>query len=109
MRVALYRFSRFVQAGAAHAFRVAGIFGRVTFIAVDGIGAAMEVGPDEMENVHRASAARFLYLEVLDASSSFGAVTGLIGAGFIGLSLWSSIRYRRSQSTAAGPPAGSDG
>jgi hypothetical protein len=35
-------------------------------------------------------------------------VTGLIGAAFIGLSLWSSIRYRRSQSTAAGPPAGSD-
>jgi hypothetical protein len=177
MMVALYAFSRFVHPEEAHAFLVAGIFGLVTFIAVDGIGAAMEVGEDEMKNVHRASAASFLYLEVLDASFSFDgvigafaltnnlfiiaiglgigamfvrsltvmlvergtlesyrylehgafwaigalallmlvgtvmdvpeAVTGLIGAAFIGLSLWSSVRYRRglgAQAAGAGSP-----
>jgi hypothetical protein len=177
MMVALYAFSRFVHPEEAHAFLVAGIFGLVTFIAVDGIGAAMEVGEDEMKNLHRASAASFLYLEVLDASFSFDgvigafaltnnlfiiaiglgigamfvrsltvmlvergtlesyrylehgafwaigalallmlvgtvmdvpeAVTGLIGAAFIGLSLWSSVRYRRgmgAQSAGAGSP-----
>jgi len=136
------------------------------------IGAAMEVDEDAMKNVHRASAASFLYLEVLDASFSFDGVigafaltnnlfiiaiglgigamfvrsltvmlvergtldayrflehgafwaigalallmlvgtvmdvpeviTGLIGAAFIGLSIWSSIHYKR---TAAGSGA----
>ena len=172
MMVALYTFSRFVHAGQEHAFLVAGIFGLVTFIVVDGIGAAMEVDEDAMKNVHRASAASFLYLEVLDASFSFDgvigafaltnnlfiiaiglgigamfvrsltvmlvergtldayrflehgafwaigalallmlvgtvmdvpeAITGLIGAAFIGLSIWSSIHYKR---TAAGSGA----
>jgi len=166
MMVALYTFSRYVHAGEEHAFLVAGIFGLVTFIVVDGIGAAMEVDEDAMKNVHRASAASFLYLEVLDASFSFDGVigafaltnnlfiiaiglgvgamfvrsltvmlvergtldayrflehgafwaigalallmligtvmdvpevvTGLIGAAFIGLSIWSSIHYRRT-------------
>jgi hypothetical protein len=162
----LYAFSRMVPEHEAHGFLVAGVFGLVTFIAVDGIGTAMEVGPDRMRDIHRASAANFLYLEVLDASFSFDgvigafaltnnlfiiaiglgvgamfvrsltvmlveegtlesyrflehgafyaigalallmlvgtvtvvpeAVTGLIGAAFIGLALWSSIRYNRA-------------
>ncbi len=172
MMVALYTFSRYVHADKAHAFLVAGIFGLVTFILVDGIGAAMEVDEDAMKNVHRASAASFLYLEVLDASFSFDgvigafaltnnlfviaiglgigamfvrsltvmlvdrgtldayrflehgafwaigalallmligtvidvpeAITGLIGAAFIGLSVWSSIHHRRKTAAAAG-------
>jgi uncharacterized protein len=167
MMLAIYGVSRLVPQDEAMSFLVAGLFGLVTFVAVDGIGAAMEVGPDRMRNVHRASAANFLYLEVLDASFSFDgvigafaltnnlfviaiglgvgamfvrsltvmlveegtlasyrylehgafyaigalaflmmagtvaaipeAVTGLIGAGFIGLSLWSSIRYNRAR------------
>ena len=48
----------------------------VPFVAVDGIGTAMEVGPDRIRDVHRASAASFLYLEVLDASFSFDGVIG---------------------------------
>jgi hypothetical protein len=180
MMLALYAVSRLIPDHEAHSFLVAGIFGLVTFVAVDGIGAAMELGPDQLRDVHRASAANFLYLEVLDASFSFDgvigafaltsnlfviaiglgvgamfvrsltvmlveeetlafyrylehgafyaigalaflmlagtvadvpdAVTGLVGAGFIGVSLWSSIRYNRSRLTEAGAEgAGSAG
>ncbi len=172
MLLMIYGFSRLVPAGEHEAFLVAGIFGIVTFIAVDGIGSAMEVGEEAMRDVHRASAASFLYLEVLDASFSFDGVigafaltnnlfviaiglgigamfvrsltvmlvehgtlasyrylehgafyaigalallmfvgtathvpeafTGLVGAAFIGVSLWSSIRFnRRYQATRA--------
>jgi len=176
MMVALYSFSRFVPSGKAYEFLVAGIVGLVIFIAVDGIGVAMEVGEDAMKNVHRASAASFVYLEVLDASFSFDgvigafaltnnlfiiaiglgvgamfvrsltvmmvergtldayrflehgafwaigalallmlvgtvvdvpdAITGLIGTAFIGLSIWSSIHYRRR---AGAQPSSSEG
>jgi hypothetical protein len=166
MMLALYGIARAVPEAERLAFLVAGLFGLVTYIAVDGIGSAMKAGPDRMANVHRASAASFLYLEVLDASFSFDgvigafaltdnlfviaiglgigamfvrsmtvllveegtlasyrflehgafyaigalaalmlagtvvhvpqALTGLVGAVFIGLSLWSSIRWRRA-------------
>jgi uncharacterized protein len=177
MLLAIHGFSRLVPSGEAHSFLVAGIFGLVTFIAVDGVAAAMEAGPEQRRDLHRASAASFLYLEVLDASFSFDgvigafaltnnlfiiaiglgigamfvrsltvmlveegtlasyrylehgafyaigalallmmlgtvtavpeAVTGLVGAAFIGLSLCSSLRYNRSRSgaPASGPGA----
>jgi uncharacterized protein len=76
MLLAIYGFSRLLGAEQAQSFLVAGIFGLVTFIVVDGIGTAMEVDPDAMRDVHRASAASFLYLEVLDASFSFDGVIG---------------------------------
>jgi hypothetical protein len=136
---------------------------------------ALEAGPETVQGVHRASAASFLYLEVLDASFSFDgvigafaltnnlfiiaiglgigamfvrsltvmlvekgtlasyrylehgafyaigalallmlvgtavevpdALTGLIGAVFIGLSLWQSIRYNRARQASGGAPA----
>jgi hypothetical protein len=176
MMLAIYGFSRAFPPALGHEFLVAGIFGLLTYIAVDGIGAAMEVDPAKMESLHRASAASFLYLEVLDASFSFDGVigafaltnnlfiiaiglgigamfvrsltvmlvdegtlasyrylehgafyaigalallmflgtvmhvpeafTGLIGAGFIGVALWSSIRYNRAQRA---PPGGLPG
>lgn len=163
--VGLYVLSRWLPEHEVKGFLVSGMLGLVTYIVVDGIGAAMEVSPDQMACAHRASAASFLYLEVLDASFSFDGVigafaltnnlfiigiglgigamfvrsltimlvdqgtltsyrylehgafyaigalallmflgtlmevpevvTGLIGAGFIALSLWSSIRYNR--------------
>jgi hypothetical protein len=76
MMLAIYGFSKLVPAHESHAFLVAGVFGLVTFIAVDGLGTAMEVGPEKMRDVQRASAASFLYLEVLDASFSFDGVIG---------------------------------
>jgi uncharacterized protein len=169
--LALYAVSRLVPAGEALRFLVAGIFGLVTFIATDGLATALRRTPDERRDLHRASAASFLYLEILDASFSFDGVigafaltnnllviaiglgvgamfvrsltvmlvergtldsyrflehgafwaigalailllagtvvdvpdpvTGLVGAAFIGLSLWSSVRWRRGQ--PAGP------
>jgi hypothetical protein len=165
MMLGIWLFSREFAAEEQGAFLAAGIFGLVTWILVDGLASAMEVSREAKHDVHRASAANFLYLEVLDASFSFDgvigafaltnnlfiiaiglgvgamfvrsmtvmlvdegtlasyrylehgafyaigalallmflgtvvdvpeALTGLIGAAFIGLSLWSSIRYNR--------------
>jgi hypothetical protein len=170
MLLTIWGFSQRHPPEVAHGFMVAGLFGLVTFILVDGIGTAMQVSPDRMLDVHRASAASFLYLEVLDASFSFDGVigafalthnlfviaiglgigamfvrsltvmlveegtldsfrylehgafwaigalallmflgtvvhvpevvTGLVGAALIGLSLWSSFRWRRQQEGA---------
>ena len=165
MMVALWGFSRAFHAVEALQFLVAGVFGLVTFIVVDGVGAAMQVGSDHRGDPRRVGLARFVYLNVLDASFSFDGVigafaltndlfviaiglgigamfvrsltimlvekgtlasyrylehgafyaigalallmmfgtlvevgevvTGLVGAGFIALSLWSSVRYNR--------------
>ncbi|BDG04178.1 hypothetical protein AMOR_31740 [Anaeromyxobacter oryzae] len=74
--ITLLIVSRLLPAHHGPAFLAAGALGLVTFIAVDAIGAAMEVSPEHMHDVHRASAASFLYLEVLDASFSFDGVIG---------------------------------
>jgi uncharacterized protein len=170
MLLVIYAFSKWVPPAEAQSFLVAGVFGVITFIGVDGIGTAMEVDPAKMATLHRASAANFLYLEVLDASFSFDGVigafaltnnlfviaiglgvgamfvrsmtvmlveegtlasyrylehgafyaigalaflmllgtvrhvpetlTGLIGAAFIGVALWSSIRHNRAERAA---------
>ncbi|HET9552769.1 MAG TPA: DUF475 domain-containing protein [Anaeromyxobacteraceae bacterium] len=68
--------SRLVPPGGREAFLGAGILGVVTFVAVDGLGAVLGAGPEARRDVHRASAASFLYLEVLDASFSFDGVIG---------------------------------
>ncbi len=164
MLLGLYGFSRAFPAAEALQFLVAGVFGLVTFIAVDGIGSVLE--PEEgAHHAARAGLGAFIYLNVLDASFSFDGVigafaltnnlfviaiglgigamfvrsltimlvekgtlasyrylehgafwaigalalimflntvvhvpdtlTGLLGAAFIGLSLWSSVRHER--------------
>jgi len=170
MMLLLYAFSRAFPPAAALEFLVAGVFGLVTFIAVDGIGAVMEPEGGARRDLHQAGLASFVYLNVLDASFSFDGVigafaltnnlfviaiglgigamfvrsltimlvekgtlasyrylehgafyaigalalimmlgtlhhvpevvTGLIGAGFIALSLWSSIRHNAVQRAA---------
>ena len=169
MMLGLYGFSRAFPPAEALRFLVAGVFGLVTFIAVDGIGGVLEpeVGS---HHVARAGLGTFIYLNVLDASFSFDGVigafaltnnlfviaiglgigamfvrsltillvekgtlaayrylehgafwaigalalimflntvvhvpdtlTGLVGAGLIGLSLWSSIRHNRARVAA---------
>jgi hypothetical protein len=167
MMLVIWLFSREFPPAEQGAFLAAGVFGLITWILVDGLASAMEVSQDAKRDIHRASAANFLYLEVLDASFSFDgvigafaltnnlfiiaiglgigamfvrsmtvmlvdegtlasyrylehgafyaigalalimfvgtvvhvpeALTGLIGAAFIGLSLWSSIRFNRAQ------------
>lgn len=57
-------------------FLVAGIFGLVSYIAVDGIAAVLSVESAVTGEVVRSGAAAFLCLEVLDASFSFDGVIG---------------------------------
>jgi hypothetical protein len=77
MMLVLYGFSRAFPAEEALQFLVAGVFGLVTFIAVDGIGAAMEASAEGHHvNPGAAGLASFIYLNVLDASFSFDGVIG---------------------------------
>ena len=74
--LAVWACSHGVPAPQRAGFLAAGVFGIVAYIAVDGLGAAMELEEDARHDLHRASAASFLYLEVLDASFSFDGVIG---------------------------------
>lgn len=75
--VFLYVFSQYQQEHEKMTFLVSGIWGLVTYIAVDGIGAFLQ-SPDETKelDLNKASMGMFLYLEVLDASFSFDGVVG---------------------------------
>ena len=57
-------------------FLAAGIFGLVTYIAVDGVSAVLHVESALTGELAQTGAASFLYLEVLDASFSFDGVIG---------------------------------
>lgn len=73
----LYVVSTQIEAARQSEFLIAGILGLVTFIAVDGVAALMEVPAGEATGaVARSGLASFLYLEVLDASFSFDGVIG---------------------------------
>ena len=174
MMVVLWGVSRAFPAPQALAFLTAGVFGLVTFIAVDGVSSVIGEGSAGGHEARARSSglATFVYLNVLDASFSFDGVigafaitsdlfiiaiglgigamfvrsltillvdkgtlasyrylehgafyaigalaaimlvgtlheipeivTGLVGAVFIGLSLWSSVRDGRVRSALAG-------
>ncbi|MDP2341397.1 MAG: DUF475 domain-containing protein [Deltaproteobacteria bacterium] len=75
----IYGVSTRLPADDAMIFIVAGIFGLLTYICVDGIGAFLD--PDSVVTAAGAATAKaglasFLYLEVLDASFSFDGVIG---------------------------------
>jgi hypothetical protein len=72
----VYGFSRLLPAEEAIIFLVAGLFGLVTFIAVEALGSFMEASEETMQNVRSAGLGMFIYLEVLDASFSFDGVIG---------------------------------
>jgi len=75
--ITLYVFSLCQAENEKMTFLVSGIWGLVTYVAVDGIGAFLQ-SPDETKglDLHKASMGMFLYLEVLDASFSFDGVVG---------------------------------
>ena len=75
--ITLYVFSLYQKDHEKMSFLIAGVWGLVTYIAVDGIGAFLQ-SPDETEqlDLNKASMGMFLYLEVLDASFSFDGVVG---------------------------------
>jgi hypothetical protein len=78
--ISIYGLSTFLPPHEAHTFIIAGIWGLITFIAVDGIGAFLKVPESEEkganQDIHKTSAALFMYLEILDASFSFDGVVG---------------------------------
>lgn len=57
-------------------FIKSGLWGVITYVAVDGIGTWLEFSGKQQNDINRASAGMFLYLEVLDASFSFDGVIG---------------------------------
>ncbi|MBA2404830.1 MAG: DUF475 domain-containing protein [Bdellovibrionales bacterium] len=75
--ITLYVFSIYQKDHEKMTFLISGIWGLVTYVAVDGIGAFLQ-SPDETEqlDLNKASMGMFLYLEVLDASFSFDGVVG---------------------------------
>ena len=72
----LYAISRWLFGSEQVEFLTAGIFGLVTYIAVDGVSALLNFESAITGEVARSGAASFLYLEVLDASFSFDGVIG---------------------------------
>jgi uncharacterized protein len=72
----LYLISSWLSGQDRVEFLVSGIFGLITYIAVDGISAVLDVESAATGAVARSGAASFLYLEVLDASFSFDGVIG---------------------------------
>ncbi len=76
--ITIYIFSLYQQDHEKMSFLTSGIWGIVTYVAVDGIGSFLqspEEGGKEID-LNKASMGMFLYLEVLDASFSFDGVVG---------------------------------
>jgi hypothetical protein len=77
--LALWGISLLLPPDEALTFLVAGILGLVTFIAVEGINAILELREERLRlagAVVRSGLGGFLYLNVLDASFSFDGVIG---------------------------------
>lgn len=69
-------FSYQLDAEHSHTFLVAALFGLLTFLAVEGLGAVLDASQEQVDMVHRGGLGAFIYLEVLDASFSFDGVIG---------------------------------
>lgn len=77
--LALWGISTMLEPDEALTFLVAGILGLVTFIAVEGINAILEIREEQRALAGaavRSGLGGFLYLNVLDASFSFDGVIG---------------------------------
>lgn len=72
----LWLFSKTLPPDESYSVLVAGVCGVVTFLLVEGLGELLRVPDSAIQNLHKASAGMFLYLEVLDASFSFDGVIG---------------------------------
>lgn len=74
--VTLVVVSGFLEEKQQLTFLLAGMSGLIVYVVVDGIGSWLEVSQENMQDLQKASAGMFLYLEVLDASFSFDGVVG---------------------------------
>jgi len=77
--IVMYFFSRYINSSEQVSFWSSGAIGLVTYVFADGIGVIMGNG-ERLQNTTTAIAksglARFMYLEILDASFSFDGVIG---------------------------------
>lgn len=73
--VTLLIVSSLLTANLQQEFIVAGLWGLVTYVMVDGIGAIVD-DSDVSTNIVKQGVAGFLYLELLDMSFSFDSVLG---------------------------------
>jgi len=64
------------NADAADAFFGAAIWGLLTFLGVEALGAMLDSSQEVLEGAAKGGVGAFLYLEVLDASFSFDGVIG---------------------------------
>lgn len=75
--LAFYALSQFLPDSTKQVtILVSGIFGIVTFVMVDGVSQFLQLPENVQRDVSKASAAMFVYLEILDASFSFDGVIG---------------------------------
>lgn len=72
----VYLLSKFLPGPLQSDYITAGAIGVITFIAVDALGAYLELSSENQKDIHKASVGMFIYLEVLDASFSFDGVVG---------------------------------
>lgn len=72
----IYVLSRYVDPAETLPFIYSGVWGVLTYLAVEAISTFLQVPDGNKMDAHRASLGMFLYLEVLDASFSFDGVVG---------------------------------
>jgi hypothetical protein len=69
-------FSRLLEPADAHTFVYSGIYGLLTFLAVEVVGGLLDASQQTLDAAAKGGFGAFLYLEVLDASFSFDGVIG---------------------------------
>ena len=69
-------FSSQLEGEESITFLRSAIYGLLTFLIVEGLGAVLDATQEQMDTIHKGGLGAFLYLEVLDASFSFDGVIG---------------------------------
>jgi len=69
-------FSSLLEAGHSQGFLISALYGLLTFLGVEGLGAYLDVKQENIGELQKTGAGAFIYLEVLDASFSFDGVIG---------------------------------
>jgi len=69
-------FVAFIDPAQAHHFLTSALYGLLTFLTIEGLGALLDAKQKHINQIERSGAGAFLYLEVLDASFSFDGVVG---------------------------------
>jgi hypothetical protein len=69
-------FSQQLEGEESITFLTSAIYGLLTFLVVEGLGAILDATQQQMDSIHKGGLGAFIYLEMLDASFSFDGVIG---------------------------------